>query len=190
MPSSLASKVPRREEGPTDETLVAAARQHDQGAKEALVRRHVTMAHSLAYRLLGHDSELEDLVQDSFAAAFASLHRLDQGQAFRAWFSAIVTGTVIATIRRRRLLSRLGLARPQPLQLDTLISSSAPPDVTAELRAIYEVVESLPTQERVVLILRRVEQLGLEDIVRQTGWSLATVKRSLSRATDRLEKRT
>ena len=127
-------------------------------------------------------------MQESFASAFASLGKLDDPRAFVAWLSAIVTTTAIATIRRRRLLARLGLVHVEPVQLESLIAPSAPPDVVAELRAVYRVVDALPAQERAVLILRRVEQLPLEEIASQTKLSLATVKRRLVHAEALLEK--
>lgn len=174
---------PRR----TDAGLVAAALEGDAKAKETLFRRHVGMASGLCFRLLGRDGELEDIVQESFTVAFASLHKLDRPQAFAAWLSAIVTHTTVATIRRRRLLTRLGLLRGEPVQIETLVAPAAPPDVVAELAAVYRLVATLPPKERVVLVLRRVEELSMQEIVEQTGWSLAAVKRALVRAEARLD---
>ena len=48
-------------------------------------------------------------------------------------------------------------------------------------------VATLPLKERVVLVLRRIEELSLQEIVDQTGWSLAAVKRALVRAEGRLD---
>jgi RNA polymerase sigma-70 factor (ECF subfamily) len=178
----LASNLVRLESRSTDAELVVAARAGDLAAKEALFRRYVGMASATTYRLLGRDTELEDIVQESFVTALASLSRLERPQAFSAWLTRIVVGTAVATLRRRRLLTRLGLLRPEPVQFDTLVSRQAPPDVAAELRAVYRVLDSLPTAERVVLVLRRVEQLSLQEIADQTSLSLATVKRRLARA--------
>jgi RNA polymerase sigma factor (sigma-70 family) len=174
---------PRR----TDAVLVTDALAGDGKAKEALFRRYVGMVSGLSLRLLGRDAELEDIVQESFSVAFGALHKLERPQAFAAWLSSIVTRTTIATIRRRRLLSRLGLLRGEPVQLETLIAPTAPPDIAAELAGVYRLVAELPLKERVVLVLRRVEELSLQEIVEQTGWSLAAVKRALVRAEERLE---
>jgi len=184
----MPEEISRIDARPTDAALVAAAREGDMRAKEALFHRYVIMASGLAYRLLGRDTDLEDVVQESFTVAFASLEQLAKPQAFAAWFTAIVTGTAISVIRRRRLLARLGLSRQEPIALDTLIAPTAPPEVAAELRAVYGAIDALPTSERVVLLLRRVEQMPLEEIAETTGWSLATVKRRLARATSRLER--
>jgi RNA polymerase sigma-70 factor (ECF subfamily) len=186
--SRLSDPVSGVDNRPSDAELVTSSRRGNLGAKEELFLRYLEMASGLAYRLMGSDAELEDIVQESFTAAFASLHKLEKPQAFAAWFSAIVTGTSIAVLRRRRLLSRLGLRPRQPIALDSLVGPSVPQDLAVELRTLYGAIDALPPDERVILILRRVEHLGLEEIAQQTGWSLATVKRRLARATARLER--
>lgn len=166
----------------SDAVLVGRARGGDLSAKEALFRRHVGLATGLAVRLLGRDTELEDVVHDAFVAAFGALGGLHDPQAFVAWFSAIVTRTAVAVLRRRRLLARFGFTRSEPADLDRVLAPDAPPDVAADLRALYAAIDRLPVDERVALILRRVEELKLEEIAERTGWSLATAKRRLSSA--------
>lgn len=178
----LLNNLVRLEDRPTDADLVAAALRGELAAKEALFRRYVGMASATTFRLLGRDSELEDIVQESFVEALATLSRLERPQAFSAWLTRIVVGTAIATLRRRRLLTRLGLLRPEPVQIESLVARDAPPDVAAELKAIYRLFDSLPTAERVILVLRRVEELSLQEVAERTSWSLATVKRKLARA--------
>jgi RNA polymerase sigma-70 factor (ECF subfamily) len=172
--------------GPTDAALVVAARADEPWAKEALFRRYVAMVNGLGYRLLGRDSDLEDLVQDSFMEAWRSLPKLEQPQAFGSWLGSIVIRTAHKMIRRRRLASRLGLRRSEPIDVDALIATTAPPDVRSELKAIYRIVESLPATTRTALILRRVEGLPLDDIAKSLGTSLATVKRRIADAEKRL----
>jgi len=146
------------------------------------------MVNALAFRLLGRDSDVDDLVQDAFAEALARLHRLREPQAFAAWISTIVVGRASKVIRQRRLLMRLGLGRGSlEVDPDALVSSTAPPDVAVELRALYALVESLPARLRIPLVLRRVEGHSLEEIAELTQTSLATVKRRLSECEQRLE---
>ncbi|MCA9644451.1 MAG: sigma-70 family RNA polymerase sigma factor [Polyangiaceae bacterium] len=171
----------------SDAELVSSALAGDAQAKEQLYKRHVRMAAATAYRLLGGDTDLEDVVQDSFVAAFATLGKLENADAFPGWLSRIVTRTSIDTIRRRRLLARLGILRLQPIHVETLVSPAAPPEVAAQLSAVYRVLQELPTAERVVLVLRRVEQLTIAEVAERTGWSPATVKRKLARAEKHLD---
>jgi RNA polymerase sigma-70 factor (ECF subfamily) len=69
-----------------------------------------------------------------------------------------------------------------------MISPEAPVDVAVELRHVYSLVEKLPAEERVALVLRRVEGMELLEIADEMKLSLATVKRRLAAAEARLER--
>lgn len=166
-----------------DADLVRAARAGDVDARRALFERHVVMVNRLAFVLLGRDDELDDLVQDVFVEALSSLARLREPGAFPAWLRRLTVQTSWAFIRRRRLLDRLGLRRgPGDAVIDAALSPSATPETLAELRAMFRTVERLPSALRVVLLLRRVEGMQLEEIASLTASSLATVKRRLTKA--------
>jgi RNA polymerase sigma-70 factor (ECF subfamily) len=171
---------------PSDAALVLASRAGEAWAREALFRRYARLALGLAYRIMPYDAELDDLVQDSFLYAFERLDRLSNPQAFQAWLSSIVVRTAGKRLRRRRLQVRLGLRSSKPIDADEVIAKTAPPDVAAELRAVYEMLERLPVEERVALVLRRVERLEIPEIAEHMGLSISTVKRRLHAAEERL----
>jgi RNA polymerase sigma-70 factor (ECF subfamily) len=164
---------------PSDAALVVAARAGEEWAREALCRRHAPTVIRLAHRLLGRDDEADDLAQEAFAHALSSLDRLADPQAFAAWIRTIVVRTAHKIVRRRMLMRRFGLGpRRTESDIDTdFISREAPPDVHAELRAIYTLLDKLPARERIALVLRRVEGLSHEDVAEQLGVSLSTAKR-------------
>ena len=176
--------------GPSDAALVLAARAGEEWAREALFRRYARLAIGLAYRILPRDADVDDLVQDSFLSAFQRLDRLSNPQAFQAWLSSIVVRTAGKRLRRRRLQVRLGLLRNEAIDLDQVVSRAAPPDVAAELRAVYGLLEKLSVEERIALVLRRVERLEIPEIAEQMGLSTSTVKRRLNAAEARLERAT
>jgi RNA polymerase sigma-70 factor (ECF subfamily) len=173
--------------GPSDAALVVAARANEAWAKEALFRRYVRLVNGLAYRVVGRDEDLDDLVQDSFTEAWRSLNRLENPQVFSSWLCSIVVRTAHKLLRRRKLMTALGLRHRDNIDLDGLIAPSASQDVLVELRAIYTLVETLPSTTRVAFVLRRVEGLGLEEIATMLGVSLATVKRRIADAEHKLE---
>lgn len=173
---------------PTDAVLVLAARSGQAWAKEALFRRYARLALGLAYRILPSDADIDDLVQDSFMYAFERLGGLSNPQAFQAWLSSIVVRTAGKRLRRRRLQVRLGLRPNQPIDVDQVVARTAPPDVAAELHAVYGLLETLPVEERIALVLRRVERLEIPEIAEQMGLSMSTVKRRLNAAEERLER--
>ena len=168
--------------GPTDAALVVAARAGEAWAQEALFRRYARMVNGLAYRLLGRDADVDDLVQDVFIEALKNLHRLEHPNAFGSWLGSIVVRTASKRLRTRSLLTRLGLRRALPIDADSVISSRAGPDVVAELRAVYSVLGPLHHEARTALVLNRVEGMSMPEVAAAMGISLSTAKRRLATA--------
>ena len=171
----------------TDAALVAAAVAGNHLAKQTLFQKHAPMVNRLARRLLGPGIDCNDLVQDAFVEALLGIHRLKNGQAFQSWMCSIVVRTAQKIRRRRRLLERLGLLQQQALEMDAFCSPCAPPDIAAELRAIYALLRTLPVEMHIALVLRRVEGLSIEEIAEQMRLSISTVKRRLAAAEERLD---
>jgi RNA polymerase sigma-70 factor (ECF subfamily) len=139
---------------------------------------------------MGRDDEIDDLVQDTFIAALSSLDRLDKPDAFASWVSGILVRQAYKRIRRRRMLARLGLGRAAgAIDLDELVAPTATPERAAELRAVYVMLEQLPADVRVPLVLHRVEGFGLEEVATLMGVSLATVKRRIADGQAALDER-
>jgi RNA polymerase sigma-70 factor (ECF subfamily) len=174
--------------GPTDAALVVAARAGERWAQEALFQRHSRLVIALSQRLLPGSSDADDLVQDAFVYAFHRLDSLQNPQAFAAWIASIVVRTASKRLRRQRLLMRLGLLRNEPIDPDAVIAPAAPPEVVSELKAVYGLLDRLPAEQRIALVLRRIEGMELAEIAAHMKLSLATVKRRLVAAEARLER--
>lgn len=174
---------------PGDAALVRAAREGSRVAQEALFRRHLRRVTALSRRTLcASEGEVDDLVQDCFLQAFTRLDSLREDSAFGAWLSAIVVRTASKRLRRKRLLERLGLRQAEPVDLERIIRHDAPPELRMELAALFRSLERFPTEERVVLVLRRIDGLQVGEIAEQLGVSLSTAKRRLRNAEVRMEK--
>lgn len=187
---SRGSQQTRSGAGPSDAALVVAARAGEPWAQEALFRRHAPRMNGLAFRVMGRDDEIDDLVQETFIAALSSLDRLEKPDAFASWLSGILVRQAYKKIRRRRMLARLGLGRAAlAIDAEELVATTATPERAAELAALYSVIESMPADLRVPLVLHRVEGLGLEEVATLMEVSLATVKRRIAEAHGLLEDR-
>lgn len=84
-----------------DETLVQRSRGGDGAAREELFRRHYGVAYRVAYRLLGHEQDALDAVQDGFLKAITHLDDFDGRSAFRTWLVVIVNNAALDAGRRR-----------------------------------------------------------------------------------------
>jgi RNA polymerase sigma-70 factor (ECF subfamily) len=87
-----------------DGALVLRARAGDQTAFDVLVRTHMEQAFRVAYRVVGHREDAEDLVQESFLAAYQYLDSFEIGRPFGPWLIRIVLnrGSNLRRARTRR----------------------------------------------------------------------------------------
>jgi RNA polymerase sigma-70 factor (ECF subfamily) len=173
--------------GPTDTALVVAARAGEAWAQEALFRRYARMVNGLAFRVLGRDSDVDDLVQDSFFEALRNLDRLENPQAFASWLGSIVVRTAGKRLRRRALLNRLGIRRNTPIDADSVVSREASPEIRTELTRLYACLDGMHPESRMALVLHRVEGMSLPEAAEMMGLSLSTVKRRIQAAERVLE---
>jgi RNA polymerase sigma-70 factor (ECF subfamily) len=165
-----------------DRTLVGRVLANDRGAFEQLYRRHAGFAFGLVVRLQGSKLDVEDVVHDAFLRVRAELGGLRDPGAFKSWLGSIVVSQVRMRLRKGRLLRTLGLATPEPVDLDSLASEVAGPEVRAQLAQLYALLRVLPADERIAWTLRHVERHRLEEVAELTQCSLATAKRRLLRA--------
>jgi RNA polymerase sigma-70 factor, ECF subfamily len=164
----------------SDELLVLALRACHPDAGTQLFDRYAPHVRRVLVRVMGPDSEILDLVHDVFVTALESVHRLMDPKALRAWLTQIAVFTARARIRRRvrgRVLRFLPFSElPEP---------ELPPadfEGSQAMQAVYRVLGSLDTDQRIAFALRFVAGMELTEVAATCGVSLATIKRRLSRA--------
>jgi RNA polymerase sigma-70 factor (ECF subfamily) len=169
-----------------DYALVAGIRRGDADAATALFEQYRDLVERTLVRILGFDSELADLVQDTFIRALGSTRLLRDPQALPSWILRITVRTAADLLRRRRRWHWLQFfAEPQEaMDPDHELAFSAEPDVEARhaLFVAHTILCRLPPDERIAFSLRRLDGMELKDIAAVCDCSLATVKRRLVRA--------
>jgi RNA polymerase sigma-70 factor (ECF subfamily) len=151
----------------------------------ALFQRFAPYVARIALRLLGRESDVDDLIQEVFMAAFRQRHQVRSPQAFKSWLAIIAVRTARRQLRRRRLRQFVGFDTMAPsLELrDTGMS----PERQALLTRVYGVLDQLPVEQRLAWTLRYVEGEKLEEVAEQCGCSLATAKRRIASAHARIQ---
>ncbi len=169
-----------------EQALVADARRGDVDAFNALVREYQQLAYNVAYRILGNDDHAIDATQDAFLRAYRSLHQF-HGESFKAWLLRIVTNCCYDQLRVQQ--------RRPTTSIDDLIEDDEhsrifedPDQVpeqyvqTAELDGLIQRgLDTLPPDQRVVVVMSDIEGMNYEEIAGATSVSLGTVKSRLSR---------
>jgi RNA polymerase sigma-70 factor, ECF subfamily len=144
-----------------DALLVARTRRGDLEAYGELVRRHMRRAFSIAYGILRHREDAEDVVQDAFMRTLERIDRIEEGRPFHPWFHRIVVNGAISCHRSR--------ARdPTSVLTDDLRAAGPTPDRDAERSELRErllrAVDELPEQQRTIVMLADVEELNSTEI--------------------------
>ena len=164
---------------PLDEpALVARVRRGDREAFGCLVERYSDQAFAVAYGLLRHAEDAEDLVQDAFLRALDKIDRLGRGSAFGPWFYRLL---VNAALNRRKYLAR---RRAEDVPVSTAGSESPAIDSErAELRGrLAAALGTLPAELETVVILHDLEGFTHPEIAKVLGIPEGTCRSHLSRA--------
>ncbi|MEC7518582.1 MAG: RNA polymerase sigma factor [Myxococcota bacterium] len=171
-----------------DAELVRRARDGDRWAEEALYRRHVRRVTDTATRVLGRMDEAEDVVQDTFLKAFAKLHTLRDPALFPRWLLRIAMNRARGKLRKRKVMRSLGLDHTvDDATLERFASRETPADVRLELAGIDAALREVAPDHRIAWMLHEVEGLSLPEAADACNCSLATVKRWIRKAKDRIE---
>ncbi len=168
----------------SDEELLKGIERGERWAAAALLDRYGTLVERLIRRIMGHDPELSDLVQDAFTTILSSVHQVREAGALRGWISAVAAHTAHHAIRKRKVARAFCFWKwgdspvPEPF-------CETPVGARDALRRTYGVLEKLPADERVAFTLRYLEEMSMNEVASACGVSLATVKRRLGRAEKR-----
>lgn len=162
----------------SDAGLVAALRAGREDAREEIVRRCTPDIERVLYRVLGPDSEIDDVAHDVFMVAFTSLDQLRQPQALRSWLVGIAIRKVRKLIQRRKRWRFVQDLAPGELPER---ESEPPAEMSEVMRSAYRILSNIPVDDRVALSLRYLGEMDLATVAEATGVSLATAKRRISR---------
>lgn len=146
---------------------------------DALFRRHSGYVATIAHRLLGHDDEVDDTVQDVFVIAVRGVSRIRNPDAVRAWLASVTVRVARRRLKIRRARLMLGIAAPT--DYEHVASESATPEQRALVARVYRLLDGLPVNERLAWSLHTVEGETLVSVARLCGCSLATTKRRIQR---------
>lgn len=167
-------------------TLIAAARDGDARAFEELVRAYQGRVYNLAYRVLGDGEAAADATQDAFLHAYRAL-RSFRGGSFKGWLLRIVTNSCYDQLRhrqRRPALSLEELMASEESEIEFRDPGRAPEEevMGRELEQVIQAgIDSLPPEQRVILVMADIQGLSYEEIAHITQTQLGTVKSRLSR---------
>lgn len=151
---------------------------------DALYATYARYLGGVVFRIVGRrDGEIDDIVQETFVDALEGLARIHDPSAVRSW---LVT---VAVRRTRRLLARRRRLALFAFWTRDFAPASSDPRTREPVDELYDALERIPEDLRIPWTLHRVEQLSLPETAAACEVSLATVKRRIAEAEERLERR-
>jgi RNA polymerase sigma-70 factor, ECF subfamily len=163
-------------------------RDGDMDAFRLLVEAHQARVIGIISKMLGSDSEAEDLAQQVFIRVWKSASRYKPTAKFTTWLFRIARNLVFNEIRWRRHAG--GRMEDAPEQAER---SEREPDqvlLESELQeAIQQAIDQLPETQRLAIVLRRFEEMPYEEIAEVMDTTVPAVKSILFRARTELREK-
>lgn len=175
-----------------DAELARRIADHDEAAFESVMRRHNGALYRVARAILKNNADAEDVLQESYLAAYRHMAEFRAEAKLSTWLTRIVVNQALA---RRRSLQRARIVVPfrpphaeervaeQPIEGADSAESPENSTSRAEIRSLLErKIEDLPVAFRAVFVLREVDELSGAETAECLSITEATVRSRLFRA--------
>ncbi len=178
------------ERAPEGETPAARAERFE---RDALM--HLDQLYSAALRMTRNPADAEDLVQETFAKAFAAFHQYRPGTNLKAWLYRILTNTFINNYRKKQREPQQSQAEEvEDWQIARAASHTSSGLRSAEVEALDHLPDSdvkralaaLPEDRRMVVYYADVEGFPYKEIAEIMGTPIGTVMSRLHRGRKQL----
>ena len=182
-----------------ERSLLRRLRDRDERAFRELVQEHRDRVFNITFRMLGNRAEAEDVAQEVFISVFKYIDEFREESKFSTWLYRVAVNQCknrIKYLARRHDRDRDELDETtQGNGVNGSIGGALPSSPSEALQSaqmekvLQEAIANLDEDQRIVVVLRDVEDLSIEEICEITGLPDGTVKSRLHRARLVLRKR-
>ncbi len=170
-----------------EKQLILRARSGDRLALRELVDRHKDRLFAFIWRMVRHHHDAEEICQDAFLKAFASLDSFSTEFRFSTWLFTIGYRVCLNHLRRKKHGARDAEFDVESAESDNDNDGVWESEEAERLRTtVWQAVERLSPPQRAALLLFYRQNLSCHEIARVLEVPVATVKSHLHRARWRL----
>jgi RNA polymerase sigma-70 factor, ECF subfamily len=148
---------------------IEACRRGNRSALEAVFRAHAEMLARLLTRIVGPSIEVEDLLQDTFAAAITAFPAFRGEATVKTWLHRIAIHVAHQHLRRPRHRREVALVDPDAVARDA--PSTMAPELPALADRLYHHLDALDATKRIALVLYAIEERSIDEIAALMGAS-------------------
>jgi len=160
--------------------LIERAKVGDGQAFRRLVEHHQRFVYSVAFRFTGNSSEAEDITQEVFIKLWKNLSKYKEGIKLTTWLYKIIANHTLDYLKSS---SR----KQQMSNVEMKISRQIPDEINHEqqieerelLRIVTTLAKRLTFKQQATFVLRDLEGLSVEEIVKILDMSAGTLKSNL-----------
>lgn len=174
--------------GKTEELLlVERAKNNDREALRTLIDLHKDRLFAFIWRIIRHHHDAEEVCQEAFLKAFASLGSFSTKYRFSTWLFTIAYRVCLNRMRRKRMLTGELEWATDAQKADDNSAETLESEEASRLREqVWSAVDRLSVPQRATVLLFYRHDMGCQDIARVLELPVATVKSHLHRARLRL----
>lgn len=166
--------------------LIEGCRSGDRFSQREIYRLYYKAMYNTCYRMLNNQVEAEDIMQESFLAAFLKINTYKGETSFGSWLKKIVINKTIDVLRARKIkfeeINEKSAGYVEDKEPDLNIDE----DNSRKVAQIKEAIAMLPEGFRVVLTLSLFEGYDHEEIAMILGITESTSRSQLTRAKKKL----
>lgn len=162
--------------------LIIRCKKGDKTAQFAIYKQYYKAMYNTAFRIVNDSFEAEDVMQESFLAAFTKLDSFSENVTFGAWLKRIVINNSLTTLKKNSRINLVSLDKVSIREMEEekqdygLLTASE----------ILNKVSQLKNNYKVAITLNLIEGYDYEEIAEIMNISYENSRTTISRAKQKL----
>ncbi|MCB0832721.1 MAG: sigma-70 family RNA polymerase sigma factor [Bacteroidetes bacterium] len=188
----LVQKALRNYQKLTDEEVIARFQEGDLVAYDVIVARYKNQLTHFVMTFVGERSDAEDIVQDTFVKIYRFKQLYRNIARFSTWIYTVAGNLARSELRKKKRrqqfsISSLGNGTKDFEAVETRSTADEMADHSFKKALVKKAIRELPERYQKVIRLREIEHLSYEEIAKETGLPIGTVRSRINRARTKLQ---